>query len=72
MKEIISKILLAALNFLVVLTFINQSLVNACLNLDLTQVPGECTKFYRCSNGLYLYTMRFFKKRSNNSKLSLI
>ncbi len=54
-----SKFIIFVLNFLVMLLTKNDSLVYACINLDLTQVPGQCNKFYRCANGLYLYSMKF-------------
>ena len=56
---------LYALNVLIMLFTKNGSLVHACTNLDLTQIPGQCNKFYRCSNGIYLYSMRYFKNYLN-------
>ncbi len=53
----LSKFKLFALNILLMLLK-NNDIVYACDNLDLTQIPGQCNKFYRCSNGLYLYSMR--------------
>ena len=35
---------------------INQCYSQSCGSLDLTAVQGDCSKFYRCSNGV-LYTL---------------